>query len=96
MVAVPRRVTANADLTTRADQVDRTVTLIHGRTLHTFIEHAVGSQDRPMADTQLEDKFTSLADDILPGDRTRRLMELCWTVWDLPGVGEIDRAGAAT
>jgi 2-methylcitrate dehydratase PrpD len=72
-----------------------TVTLTDGRTLHKFIEHAVGSQDQPMSDAQLEDKFTGLAEEILPPDRTRRLIDLCWKAWELKDVGEIGRAGAA-
>ncbi len=95
VVAVRRRVTATTDPAVKADQVDMTIILTDGRTLHTFIEHAVGSQDRPMTDAQLEDKFTGLAEEILPRDQTRRLMDLCWKVWDLQDVGEIGRAGAA-
>ena len=73
----------------------QTITLEDGRSFHKFIEHAVGSQEQPMTDKQLEDKFTGLAEEILPRDRMRRLMELCWSAWDLPDAGEIGRAGAA-
>jgi len=48
-----------------------------------------------MSDQQLADKFTGLAEGILPDDRTRRLMDLCWKAWDLEDAGEIGRAGAA-
>jgi 2-methylcitrate dehydratase PrpD len=95
VVAVCKKVTATIDPAIRADQVDMTITLTDGRKLHKFIEHAVGSQDQPMTDAQLEDKFTGLAEEILPSDRTRRLMDLCWKVWDLEDAGEIGRAGAA-
>jgi 2-methylcitrate dehydratase PrpD len=95
VVAVRQRVTATTDPAIKADQVDMTVTLKDGRKLHKFIEHAVGSQDQPMTDAQLEDKFTGLAEEIFPRDQTRRLMDLCWKVWDLQDVGEIGRAGAA-
>ena len=95
VIATREKVTATIGPAIKADQVDVTVTLTDGRNLHEFIEHAVGSQDRPMSDAQLEDKFTGLAEGILPADRTRRLMDLCWQIWDLRDAGEIGRAGAA-
>ncbi len=95
VVAVRKKVSVTTDPAIKADQADMTVTLQDGRTLHKFIEHAVGSQDRPMTDAQLEDKFTGQAEEILPPDQTRRLMDLCWKAWDLQDAGEIGRAGAA-
>ena len=94
VVAVRSRVHVVTDPAIKADQVDLTVTTTDGRTLHQFIEHAVGSQNQPMSDTQLEDKFSGLAEEVLPRDRIRRLMDLCWGAWDLPDAGEIGRAGA--
>jgi 2-methylcitrate dehydratase PrpD len=95
VVAVRKKVNVVVDPAVKSDQVDMTVTLNDGRTLHRFIEHAVGSQDHPMSDAQLEDKFTGLAEGILPADRTRALMDLCWNGWTLDDAGKISRAGAA-
>ena len=95
VVAVRKTVTAEIDPAMKADQVDMTVKLKDGRVLHKFVEHAVGSQANPMTDAQLADKFADLCDGILPPDRAKRLIDLCWGVWDLPDVGEIGRAGAA-
>ncbi|SEL38488.1 2-methylcitrate dehydratase PrpD [Roseateles sp. YR242] len=95
IVSVRQRVTAVIDPAIKADQVDMTILLTDGRTVHQFIEHAVGSQDHPMSDRQLEDKFAGLTEDILPASRTRRLKELCWDVWSLKDAGDILRAGAA-
>ena len=95
VVAVRKVVDATVDPAIKADQVDMTVTLKDGRTLHQFIEHAVGSQDHPMSDAQLEDKFTGLAEGILPSGQTRRLLDLCWKAWDLDDAGKIGQAGAA-
>ncbi len=94
VVAVRKTVTAVIDPAINADQVDLTVTLKDGRVLHKFIEHAVGSQANPMTDAQLAGKFTDLCDGILPADQTKRLLDLCWGVWDLKDVGEIGRTGA--
>lgn len=95
VVTVRKMVTATVDPAIKADQVDMMVTLKDGRTLHQFIEHAVGSQDHPMSDAQLEDKFTGLAEGILPSGQTGQLMELCWKAWDLDDAGKIGQAGAA-
>jgi len=95
VVAVRKKVVAVVDPAIKADQVDMTVTLTDGRKLHIFIEHAVGSQDHPMSDGQLEDKFSGLTENILSAERSRRLMDLCWKVWDLDDAGAITRAGAA-
>lgn len=95
VVAVRRKVVAVVDPAIKADQVDMTVTLEDGRQLHLFIEHAVGSQDHPMSDAQLEEKFAGLTEDILSADRARRLRETCWRAWELADAGDIARAGAA-
>ena len=95
VVAVRKMVTATVDPAIKADQVDMMVTLNDGRTLHQFIEHAVGSQDHPMSDAQLEDKFTGLAEGILPSGQTRQLLDLCWKAWGLADAGTIGQAGAA-
>jgi len=94
--ALRDKVSATIDPGVKADQVDMTIFLEDGRTLHKFIEHAVGSQDHPMSDAQLEEKFLGLAEDILPKDQTRRLIDLCWNVWDLKDAGDIARAAAVT
>jgi 2-methylcitrate dehydratase PrpD len=94
VVGVREKVRVETDPAIAADQVDMTVELTDGRTLHRFIEHAVGSRLNPMSDAQLDDKFAGLAEGVLPPAQASRLRELCWNVWDLPDVGEIGRSGA--
>jgi len=77
----------------KPEQVDMTVVLKDGRSLHKYIEHAVGSLEVPMTDHALEKKFTDLADGIIPADQARRVMDLCWGVEKLTDVGEIARSG---
>ncbi|HLL27999.1 MAG TPA: MmgE/PrpD family protein [Xanthobacteraceae bacterium] len=72
-------------------QVDMTIVLKDGRTLHRFIEHAIGSLDAPMSDAALEAKFTDLADGILPAPAIRQAMDLCWKVDTLANAAEIAR-----
>jgi len=95
VIGVRQKVTTTIDPAIKPDQVDMTITLADGRTLHKFIEHAVGSQQNPMSDAQLADKFSGLAEEILPDAQIRKLMDLCWQVWDLKDAGDITRAGAA-
>ena len=94
VVAVRQKVMATVDPAIKSDQADMTVTLADGRVLHKFIEHAVGSQQNPMTDAQLEDKFTGLAEGILPPAQSRTLMDLCWGAWELDDAGKLGRAGA--
>ena len=70
-------------------QVDMTITLKDGRTLHRFIAHAIGSVEVPMTDKQLEAKFADLADGVLPPSAIRRAIDACWSVESLSSAGEI-------
>lgn len=75
-------------------QVDMTIVLKDGRTLHQHIDKAIGSVDVPMTDRQLETKFSDLADGILPPETVRRVMDLCWNVDSLASAADIARSGA--
>ncbi len=94
-IAVRDRVNATVDAAIRPEQVDMTVFTRDGRTLHRFIEHAVGSVEVPMTDAQLEVKFADLVEGILSKPQARRLMDLCWQVEALPAAGAVARAGVA-
>jgi 2-methylcitrate dehydratase PrpD len=72
-------------------QVDLTITLKDGRTLHRFVAHAVGSVEVPMTDKQLEAKFADLADGIISPSAIQRVIETCWSVETLTSAGEIAR-----
>jgi 2-methylcitrate dehydratase PrpD len=70
-------------------QVDMTIVLKDGRQLHRYIEHAIGSVEKPMTDQQLETKFTDLADGIISAAAIRRVMDACWTIETLPNAADI-------
>jgi 2-methylcitrate dehydratase PrpD len=93
IIALRDRVNAIVDPSVRPEQVDMTVTLKDGRTLHKHIEHAIGSVEVPMTDQQVEAKFTDLATAVLPAAQVRKLIETCWQVERLPGAGAIAKAG---
>ena len=96
IVALRDRVTATIDPSIKEDQVRAIVTTKDGRTFDKFVEHVVGSLERPMSDKDLEAKFMGLADGVLPPDQTRRLMDLCWNVENLPSAGELAAAARLT
>ena len=71
-----------------------TVRLQDGRSLVSRVEHCVGSASRPMTDSELEQKFTGLADGVIGTLRTREVLDMCWGVERLTDVGALARAAA--
>jgi 2-methylcitrate dehydratase PrpD len=92
IAALRDRVTATIDPAMKEEQVRATITLTDGRTLEKFIEHVVGSLERPMTDGDLEAKFAGLAEGVLPAAQVRTLMDLCWKVDDLPSAAQVATA----
>lgn len=75
-------------------QVDMTIVTKDGRTLHKYIQHAIGSVEVQMTDKQLETKFADLAEGVIPADQARKVMDMCWKVETLQNAGDIARTGA--
>lgn len=92
VIALRGRVTAVADAEVHEDQSHVAIKLRSGGTLEKFIEHAIGSLERPMSDGGLEAKFRTLAGGILARSETEKLIQLCWDVEKLADVGEVARA----
>lgn len=95
VVKLRDRVVATVDPAIKPEQVDMTITLNDGRTLHRFIEHAIGSVEVPMTDQQLDAKFLDLAKDILTQGQAEHLIQLCRNVASLASAAEIAKAAAA-
>ena len=68
------------------------ILLKDGRKVETFIEHAIGSVQNPMSDRDLEVKFAGLTDSVLPLDRSKRVMELCWNAAALKDARALPKA----
>jgi 2-methylcitrate dehydratase PrpD len=92
VVALRDKVTAAVEKGVHEDQVHVTIRLKNGRALEKRVEHAVGSLDRPMSDSDLEAKFRGLADGILSKSETDKLIGLCWDIGQLKDAGEVARA----
>ena len=89
IAALRDRVTATIDATLKEEQVRATIVLKDGRRLQKFIEHAIGSVERPMSDSDLENKFLGLADGVLPESQTRTLIARCWEVERLQSAADL-------
>ncbi len=92
IVALRDRVTATIDPTLKEEQVRATIVLKDGRRLDRFIEHVVGSLERPMSDADLENKFLGLAEGVLPQSQARMLIARCWDVEALSSAAELATA----
>jgi 2-methylcitrate dehydratase PrpD len=92
VIALRDRVTATLDPVMREDQTRVTVRLKDGRVLEKFIEHAIGSLERPMSDADLEAKFRALVKGILSTPEADRLIGLCRDIGTLTDAGEVARA----
>ena len=89
MVALRRKVAATVDASIHEDAADMTALLKDGRRIHVRVEHAIGSLDRPMTDRHLEDKFHSLADGVIGGEKTGALIAACWKLGEARDVTQI-------
>lgn len=92
VIALRQKVTARIDPNMAPDAVRLCVTLVDGRRLDCDVEHAIGSLDRPMTDSDLERKFTGLAKEHLKNERIKNLLSLCWRLETLDNVAEIAKA----
>jgi len=92
IVALRDRVVATIDPAVKEEQVRVRVTLKDGRVLNHFVEHVVGSLERPMTDAQLEAKFLDLTKGVLPDVQARALMAMCWKVEGLPAAAALAAA----
>ncbi len=92
VMALRDKVTATVEEGVHEDQARIAIRMKGGRTLEKFVEHAVGSLDRPMSDADLEAKFHGLADGILSRPGADRLIRMCWNVGKLKDAGEVARA----
>ncbi len=92
VVALRDRVSAAVEPGVHEDQVHVTIRLKDGRVLEKFVEHAIGSVDKPMSDAALDAKFRAFAGGILSQQEAEKLLRLCWDIAKLKDAGEVARA----
>lgn len=86
LVALRRKVVATVDDSIDEASADVTAFLTDGRRVHVFVEHAIGSLQKPMTDAMLEGKFTQLAEPVLGAGKTRELIAACWRLGEAKDV----------
>jgi 2-methylcitrate dehydratase PrpD len=92
LVSLRDRVTATVDPMVKEEQGRATIILKDGRRLEKFVEHVVGSLERPMSDADLEAKFLGLAKDVLGERQARTLIGRCWDIEKLPSAADLAAA----
>lgn len=92
VISLRGKVMPSVDPAIQPEQVDVAIELADGRVLRKRIEHAIGSVERPMSNSDLERKFAGLAEGILPAAQARQVSELCWNIERLGDAAQIARA----
>ena len=70
-------------------RIKRVPVLRDGRRVHVFVEHAIGSLQRPMSDAALDAKFAAQSDPVLGAARTAQLIAACRRLGELADVREL-------
>ncbi|MBI5720530.1 MAG: MmgE/PrpD family protein [Burkholderiales bacterium] len=89
VVALRRKVVASVDDAIDEASADVTAVLRDGRRIHVFVEHAIGSLQRPMSDAALQAKFTTQAEPVLGAARTAALIAGCRRLGAMADVREL-------
>jgi 2-methylcitrate dehydratase PrpD len=89
VAALRRKVVATVDNGIDEAAVDVTAVLKDGRRVHVFVEHAIGSLQRPMSNAALEAKFRGMADVVLGEARSAALIAACWQLGSLQDVNTL-------
>lgn len=88
VVALRRKVVATVDRAIDEASADLTARLVDGSEIHLFVEHAIGSLQRPMSDVDLEAKFHSLADAVIGPAEAQRRITSAWTLAEASSIGD--------
>jgi 2-methylcitrate dehydratase PrpD len=92
VIALRGRVDALVDRSIRDDEAYISIKLKDGRVLDKHVEHALGSLERPMSDTDLEAKFLRLCEGVLSADQAQRVLDAYWSADHMKDAAELGRA----
>jgi 2-methylcitrate dehydratase PrpD len=92
LVELRQKVVATVDDAIDEAAADVTAVLKDGRTEKVFVEHAIGSLERPLSDAQLEAKFRDLAEPVIGRQQAGRLIDACRRLGEAPDVGMLAAA----
>ncbi len=94
IVALRNKVMATVDSSVHEAAAGITVHCNDGRRLEVYVEHAIGSRERPLSDQRLASKFDAQVTPVLGAEGGTRLMGLCRALADQPSVRSLCRAAA--
>jgi 2-methylcitrate dehydratase PrpD len=94
VVALRKRIEAAGDPAIHKLEARVRIQLRNGKVLEKHVERALGSYERPLSDSDLEEKFRGLVEGVLPNAQAQRLIELCWKVTELKDAGIVAREAA--
>lgn len=89
VVALRRRIRAEADTTIQHEAAHVEITCRDGRRLHHYVAAALGSLVRPMGDADLDAKFDALVAPVLGAHRSAALRRACWGMGTAPDLQEL-------
>ncbi|WP_445504227.1 MmgE/PrpD family protein [Microvirga sp. G4-2] len=93
IVALRRKVRAEAEKGIHEDQVKVTITTTDGKVHELFVEHAIGSLDRPMSNEELDGKVRDLCEPVLGTSGADRFIALCRDVANASSLMPVIEAG---
>jgi 2-methylcitrate dehydratase PrpD len=91
VLALRAKVRIETDPATREGEARVTLRMKSGQVLNEHVEHAVGTEQRPMTDAEIETKFTGLCEPYLAPEQMRKLVDCCWSVESLTDAGMLAR-----
>ncbi len=94
VVALRNRVSIIVQEDIREDECLLEITFKDGRSARCHVEHVVGSLEKPMSDTELNEKFYSQAEAVIESRQSKDLVAACWEVATLNDVSVIAKLAA--
>jgi 2-methylcitrate dehydratase PrpD len=92
VVALRSKVEAIVDDSIDEASADLTIETTDGRTLHVFVEHAIGSVERPMSDEQLKAKFVDQSAPVIGQQQAEQAFAVAMRLADCADAQELLRA----
>ncbi|WP_048439467.1 MmgE/PrpD family protein [Caenimonas sp. SL110] len=86
VVALRDKVQATVDDSIHEASVRVTAVLKDGRSIEVRVDHAIGSLENPLSDSQLEGKFISLVEPVLGAAKAKDITASCWSLATLADV----------
>jgi 2-methylcitrate dehydratase PrpD len=91
-VALRQKVKPQTDKSVRADAMAITIKTKDGRSLEKYVQKALGSQENPISDAQMDEKARDLCKPILGAEGTEKLIETCRSAFALENAVDITAA----